>query len=113
MLCISNTQHNIAMPLRIRQISAIAFQATRPRSSSDPTQASSLWFLTFNLALSHVQADKDDAEAEVECKCQLLLALAEVTLDGSTPIICTPLFANLFCQAASGAVPIGPQSKVG
>lgn len=59
-----------------------------------------------------MQADKDDEEAEVECKCQLLLVLVEVTLDGSTPLICTPLFAALFCQAASGAVPIGPQTKV-
>ena len=48
----------------------------------------------------------------MECKCQLLLVLAEVTLDGSTPLICTPLFATLFCQAASGTVPIGPQTKV-
>jgi len=60
----------------------------------------------------YVQADRDDNEAEVECKCQLLLVLAEVTLDGSTPLICTPLFATLFCQAASGAIPIGPQTKV-
>lgn len=59
-----------------------------------------------------MQADKDDEEAEVECRCQLLLVLAEVTLDGSTPLICTPLFATLFCQAASGAIPIGPQTKV-
>lgn len=59
-----------------------------------------------------MQANRDDVEAEVECKCQLLLVLAEVTLDGSTPLISTPLFANLFCQAASGAVPIGPQTKV-
>ena len=54
-----------------------------------------------------MQANRDDVEAEVECKCQLLLVLAEVTLDGSTPLISTPLFANLFCQAASG-----PQTKV-
>ncbi len=60
----------------------------------------------------YIQADRDDKEVEVECKCQLLLVLAEVTLDGSTPLICTPLFATLFCQAASGAVPIGPQTKV-
>ncbi len=60
----------------------------------------------------YVQVDKDDKEVEVECKCQLLLVLAEVTLDGSTPLICTPLFATFFCQAASGAIPIGPQTKV-
>ncbi len=60
----------------------------------------------------YVQTDRDDKEVEVECKCQLLLVLAEVTLDGSTPLICTPLFATLFCQAASGTVPIGPQTKV-
>ena len=59
-----------------------------------------------------LQADKDDEEAEVECRRQLLLVLAEVTLDGSTPPICTPLFATLFCQAASGAVPVTPQTKV-
>ncbi|DBA95921.1 TPA: hypothetical protein ACH3X1_001448 [Trebouxia sp. C0004] len=58
------------------------------------------------------EADRDDKEVEVECKCQLLLVLAEVTLDGSSPLICTPMFATLFCQAASGAVPIGPQTKV-
>lgn len=58
------------------------------------------------------QADKDDRDVEVECKCQLLLVLAEVTLDGSTPLICSPLFATLFCQAASGAVPITPHTKV-
>ena len=59
-----------------------------------------------------VQVDKDEQEVEVECKCQLLLVLAEVTLDGSTPLICCPLFATLFCQAASGAVPISPHTKV-
>lgn len=59
-----------------------------------------------------LQADKDEQEAEVDCKCQLLLVLAEVTLDGSTPLICCPLFATLFCQAASGAVPISPHTKV-
>ncbi|KAL0036203.1 hypothetical protein WJX79_007899 [Trebouxia sp. C0005] len=58
------------------------------------------------------KAGRDDKEVEVECKCQLLLVLAEVTLDGSTPLICTPFFATLFCQAASGVVPIGPQTKV-
>ena len=59
-----------------------------------------------------VQVDKEEQEVEVECKCQLLLVLAEVTLDGSTPSICCPLFATLFCQAASGAVPISPHTKV-
>ena len=58
------------------------------------------------------QADKDDRDVEVECKCQLLLVLAEVSLDGSTPLICSPLFATLFCQAASGPVPIRPHTKV-
>ena len=58
------------------------------------------------------QVDKDERDVEVECKCQLLLVLAEVTLDGSTPLICSPLCATLFCQAASGAVPISPHTKV-
>ena len=60
----------------------------------------------------YMQADNDDAEAAIYGKCQLLLVVAEVTLDGSTPPICTPLLATLFCRAVSGAVPIGPQTKV-
>ena len=59
-----------------------------------------------------MQMDADAAEADVESKCQLLLVLAEVTLDGSAPLICTPLFTRLFCQAASGGVLVTPQTKV-
>ena len=62
--------------------------------------------------LLHVQTDAADTEADTDSKCQLLLVLAEVTLDGSAPVICTPLFTSLFCQAASGGVHVTPQTKV-
>lgn len=59
-----------------------------------------------------MQDDADDVEVDTDSRCQLLLVLAEVTLDGSAPPICTPLFTRLFCQAASGGVPVTPQTKV-
>lgn len=59
-----------------------------------------------------MQADADGVEADTDSRCQLLLVLAEVTLDGSAPPIGTPLFTAMFCQAASGGVPVTPHTKV-
>ena len=59
-----------------------------------------------------MQMDADEAEEDMDSRCQLLLVVAEVTLDGSTPLICTPLCTSLFCQAAAGRLLIAPPTKV-